>query len=257
MSLGILSSRWTPAKLPGIFAWHDFGDPNSVLSSIGPDTPAANNAQVRRVLNQIDPSIRSLDQTTGADQPLYRHGAVNSRNAIEGDGSTDFLAGAFVEIFRNQSAGTILAVLRDLNPSGGFSNHTPATANTPTSGATRLRITTRTAESGIFSGGGRRLDADSLVNSVTDSSDDGVHLMESRADWANGQAQLLLDGQAQSAAAYSSGAGNTSDTDSVAVFSPVSNFPGYLCEVVWLRSILAADERAQVLAYSRAKWGTP
>jgi hypothetical protein len=256
VSLGILSSRWTPAKLPGIFAWHDFGDPNSVLSSIGPDTPAANNAQIRRVLNQIDPSIRSLDQTVSADQPLYRHGAVNGRHVIETDGSTDHFLVPFVEIYRNQGAGTFVAICQDLALTSGAANHTVLRLTTNDSSFNRADVLTRIGSASTRGAGRRRLDADSAVAS-TEASDGNLHLLEARLDWTGGTVQLIRDGTAVTAASFSSGGGNTSDTDSAAITSPTPTFPGYTCELIWLRSILAADERAQLLAYSRAKWGTP
>jgi hypothetical protein len=258
VSLGILSSRWTPLKLPGLYAWHDFGDGDTVLSSISPDTPAADSAQVRRVLDRSG-NGRTLDQTVSGEQPLYRHGAVNGRNAIESDGigtGGDVLNGSFTEIFRNQGAGTVLAIARDLSPTGGEAAHIIFRVSTESAGFNRAAVLTRQASSSVFVAGGRRLDDDTQVFS-SDTSDGNLHLFEGRFDWSGGLVQIILDGTAKTAANFSSGAGLTSDTASGAVYAPAFNWPGYLCELVWCRSLLAADERAQMLAYSRARWGTP
>jgi hypothetical protein len=119
-------------------------------------------------------------------------------------------------VYNGQGAGWSVVAVIDTDRTGGDITHTTLTASIGGGTGGRVSINTKNVGSNQFAAGGRRLDADSFVSSTANSTNQRTYL-ENRSDWNAGSVQLVVNGTAQTSAAYSSGAGNTSATDSQAV----------------------------------------
>jgi hypothetical protein len=97
---------------------------------------------------------------------------------------------------------------------------------------------------GNYIAGGRRLDTDGVASSTQPHSE-GLKLIINRSRWSDGNVQLRINGSNQTAANYSSGAGNSADTDSLLVEmgqAGSSNWAGTISETIVYRSALAGTE---------------
>ena len=177
------------------------------------------------------------------------------------DSSTKYInVPSAVGVFNNQSAGWSVAAAIDTNHTGGDITHTPLTATVGTGPGGRATIATRNAAASQFVAGGRRLDADTFAGSTATSTSAWTYL-ENRSDWGAGNARLVVNGTAQTSAAYSSGAGNTSATNSQAVMignnpSNEAGFPGTISFALLCRTLPSLAAAEQVRSLYKATLGT-
>ena len=164
-----------------------------------------------------------------------------------------------VGLFNNQSAGWSVTAAIDSDRTGGDSTHIALTATVGTGAGGRVTIATRNGGSNQFVAGGRRLDADTFAPSVSTSTSAWTHL-ECRSDWGAGNAQLVVNGTAQTSAAYSSGAGNTSATDSQTVMignGPAgAGLPGTISFALMCRTLPSLDDTERFRDLYKSTLGT-
>ena len=151
-----------------------------------------------------------------------------------------------VGVFNNQSAGWSVTAAIDIDRTGGDVTHTPLTVTVGTGSGGRVTIGTRNGGLNQFVAGGRRLDADTFASSAATSTSGWTYL-ECRSDWGAGNARLVVNGTAQTSVAYSSGAGNTSATDSQAVMigstpTTFAGFPGTISFALMCRTLPSLDD---------------
>jgi hypothetical protein len=165
-----------------------------------------------------------------------------------------------VGVFNNQSVGWSVTAAIDSDRTGGDITHTPLTATVGTGSGGRVSILTRYNAVFQFAAGGRRLDADTFAASTATSTSAWTYL-ECRSDWGAGNARLVVNGTAQTSAAYSSGAGNTSATDSQAVMigstpSFAAGFPGTISFALMCRTLPSLDDAERFRDLYKATLGT-
>ena len=150
-----------------------------------------------------------------------------------------------VGVFNNQSAGWSVTAAIDTNRTGGDLTHIMLTATVGTGPGGRVTIASRNGGLNQFVAGGRRSDADTFAGSTATSTSAWTYL-ENRSDWGAGNARLVVDGTAQTSAAYSSGAGNTSATDSQSVMigngPAISGLPGTISFALMCRTLPSLDD---------------
>jgi hypothetical protein len=225
---------WKPQDIAGVAAfWWSRG---GVLNSIDPDTLATDGQTVRRWADRTTPAFNA-NQTIGANQPIYRATGQSGGPSVEFDGSNDSLdiSNGSEEIFRNKQYGYIFAGLRDTNPTGAQSQHSPVFFSTPTAGTTRLAILTRhTSGTNIIRVIARRLD-DNAATSINSSvaSDSNYRMITGEALWGVGQLRVRVDGAAAGDTTFPS-SGATSNTGSLTSYisNPTTEFPGHIACVI-------------------------
>lgn len=175
---------------------------------------------------------------SGTERPTYVDAGVNGRPALEFDGSNDFMSmtATTAGVFRNRSYGRIFAVGYDANPSGGSANHMLVFVSIPTPNITRSGTLSRVGSVAGTHAGGRRLDADGFSNSGPVGSVASPFVAESKLNWANNSNIASNNGVDAASATFSSGAGNTSNTDSGVVgvgasASTFDSFPGRIAAI--------------------------
>jgi hypothetical protein len=75
---------FSPASLPGLAAWYDASDSNTVLTTVSPDVPATDGQTVRRWLDKSG-NNRHLEQTDLTLQPIFTDAATG----LTFDGNND------------------------------------------------------------------------------------------------------------------------------------------------------------------------
>jgi hypothetical protein len=249
-------SAFSPLSLPGLAAWYDASDSNTVLTSLSPDTPATNGQTVRRWLSRHDAAV-FFDQSTLANQPTF----TNATTGLTFNGTSSYMDGTATMdgVFRNRGYGYIFAVAQDANPTGGDAVHRVVHFST-TVGLFRAAFSTR-ATTDVYQIAGRRLDADTAVSITGESNDANLHLLDANYLWSAGTLALQRDGSQILTGSFAS-SGNTSDTASWAVRlgktgSTGGFFPGNIRELVIVNEQLTTAQILATRRYLQRKWGTP
>ena len=136
---------------------------------------------------------------------------------MEFDGVNDSMSmlATAAGIARNKTQGWIFAAVLDRNPTGGAIVHVCVWFTVGTSDSARFAIYTRAfGDNGAVSYG-RRTDADSDSIAKTTPYGSGVKIVETEANWGSNYQAVWMNGARSATAAYSSGAGSTSNTDSL------------------------------------------
>ena len=186
------------------------------------------------------------------------NGPTWGADGITFDGSTNYISLNATGVFRDQSAGWLVGVAKDTNLAGGTTSH--FVASFTINNATQLRTSIATKSVAVaFQAVGRRTDAD--VASVANSgiSNENWNFLEHRSDWGAGTHRITVNGSASLTSAYSSGSGNTSDTNSsiVSIGSTggINYFPGSISFVLACRSLPSLAVAEQVRALYKSTLG--
>lgn len=153
----------------------------------------------------------------GTAQPTFKASSINGFPAVQFDGTSDcmdFDSGALA--LPNNSAGMVaIAVAVIDNAAADATQNVVFFSNGLLNSSSRFAMRAATSNTASLSGGGRRLDADTLVgtSNITGATTAGV--WQVYADWANNSLQCRMNGGNAVSVAYSSGAGNCSPTNSV------------------------------------------
>jgi hypothetical protein len=249
-------SAFSPLSLSDLAAWFDASDSNTVLTSLSPDTPATDGQTVRRWLSKHNPAVY-WDQSVLASQPTYTNAATGITFGGPGVGMNG--VSTMADIFRNKSYGYVWAVAQDTNPTGGDGIHQLLfVSRGNNASASRLSITTRYTTN-IFSVGGRRLDADGFVSTSISPNSSNIFLLDARFQWADNSISFFVNDSSASTVAFSSGAGSTENTASLAVYLGFLNgfnpFPGPIKEVIIVNGKLTSGQILNVRRYLASKWG--
>lgn len=157
-------------------------------------------------------------QPTLLNRPLYKSSIQGGQPVVRFDGTDDFypMTTPLAETFKNKVYGLVLATARDQNPTGGNAQHY-IFIHSNSSDARNIRAAFSTRDNGgnRFRSGARRLDADTFSSAQNSASDANWHIFASEMDWFNNINRLRIDYLQSATAAYSSGAGSTSNTNSL------------------------------------------
>lgn len=178
----------------------------------------------------------SATQGAGAQQPTFRASSINGRPAVEFDGSADNmdLSASALSLTNNVSSASITTVAVSDSTSADSTQYITilSISGTATPRASVASTSTNSARSQ-----GRRLDADSTVTNNNASSTNVPFIGTARANFADNSISVGVNGVFSSPGTYSSGAGNSSATNSFiakigAQASTGSRFGGRIAAVV-------------------------
>lgn len=245
-----LASGFNPKSIAGLGMWLDA----SVDSSL---TLNGNTVSEWRDLSG---NGRHVSQGTAASQPNAVNRTQNGRRVLDYAGGQQLLGNAAtLGLLRNVGGATIIAAVKWDALSTLSLGYTPFIV-TSGSGATSARATLASVPPVLdsLSAGGRRLDADSFARA------DGTGTTSPRIasavfDYANSDAFIYAEGVLRGSNTSFQTAGNTSDTDSLAVSVGSGNganfMDGWIGELlVWPR-VLTDAERQRVERYLGKKFG--
>jgi hypothetical protein len=153
--------------------------------------------------------------------PTFQTAEFGGNGVVSFDGTNDVLnANGAAGVMRNVGGGTLMAVCK--YTSASLNNTRPPLffSRGDSSGSTRALIgTTNTSPTG-YTTAGRRLDANSFQVVATGSgtyTQNRILIQSGIFDWANSDAFVFLDGKQEASSTSFQTAGNTSNTDSLAV----------------------------------------
>jgi hypothetical protein len=107
---GSVTDPWVLSDaVSGLAAWYDFSDASTLFSDTARTTPAVADGGIGGVTD-LSGTARHLSQATGNNQPLFKVGAVNSRNAALFQDNTDTLLSATLSPDIDQPVTHILVV---------------------------------------------------------------------------------------------------------------------------------------------------
>jgi hypothetical protein len=240
-----------PRRIAGLGMWLDA----SVDSSL---TFNGNNASEWRDLSG---NGRNVSQGTAGKQPSAVSRTQNGRRVLDFTGTEELLGNAASQsLLRNVGGATIIAAAKwDLlsTPPNNLAYFAAFFSTGANAAQGRALLTSQGGSQGITAGG-RRLDANSFQSvSVVATTDPLVGA--SVLNYASASAFIYLNGALGNQSTSFQTAGNTSDTDSLAVAIGSGNnltfLDGWVGEVlVWPRA-LTDSERQRVERYLGRKWG--
>jgi hypothetical protein len=200
-------------------------------------------------------------QVTSGLKPLFKTNIINGKSVVRFDGADDYLSIAALSIWNNVASGSIFVVCSDTNNGGGTADHQMTYwSNGTSSTASRFALKTRAGSTAFIQAAGRRLDTDTVVGS-NGTFVSGFHVILGEANWSGGTITSYIDGTASTPTAYSSGAGNTSATDSLTAYIGGSGsvitsfFPGDIAAVFVYQPALSSTGKDILNNYLSNKYG--
>jgi hypothetical protein len=236
---------WKPWDIAGVVSVRvaDRG----VLNAVSPDVVATNNQTVRRWNGLV--SAQPADQTNSAFQPIWRATEQSGNPSLEFDGVDDVLNLSEAGILQSLQSFYAITGARDINPTGGTTQHAYLWFSTST-GVSQVTMNTRAATGDIFNIGGRRLPSDGFVSTTGVASDSNYHVHTGEFLYSLGQMRQRLDGQQVSSANFTSGAGLSDSVASPAAFIGRGAvgifFPGHITCVILANQLLSATDRSRL-----------
>lgn len=238
---------WTPAQITTAL-WLDANDSSTITL----------NGTTVSQWNDKSGNGRNATQATAASQPTYSPTGLNNKAVLSFDGD-DFLANtAPGALLRNTPGATIMAVCNFTN---NFTTRAPISISTPTSGTNRAGLFLRGTGYTGYGLAARRLDltSSSFVGSSTFSAATNV-LLGAVIDYANTDAFSYVNGNLDASNTAFITAGNTSDTDSGAVYigrssTTLNPMLGTIAEIIVVSSAVTTSERQLMEGYLAWKWG--
>lgn len=199
---------------------------------------------------------RHAVQATPANRPSIVSAALNGRQSRRFDGVDDFLAlSSGLNILRNVAGATGFVVRKRT----GTSDQSFFIASV--GGGTNSRFFISQGNSGSYTTGARRLDADAGTFANNGTTTSNWAIQTGRVDYANGGAAGLssyANGILTSSVAFN-GTGNSSNTDSqgVRIGATLANtqfVSGDIAEILIFPTALSTADRQAVEIYLNAKW---
>jgi len=245
-----LASGFNPKSIANLGLWLDASADSSLTF----------NSTTVSEWRDLSGNGRHFAQGTGASQPVANTRTQNGRRALDFQGSQFMLGNAAsLNVFRNVSGGTAFVVGKIDNIVG--SQVFFAASRNGSNSQARLVIDTDSAASS-WRAGGRRLDADGFAGVTSAGSwDTNVNVLTGVLDYGNSDAFLYENGTLLNSNTSFQANGNTSDTDSDAVYigatggGLVSFLDGVIAEIILYQRALSAAERQRVERYLGRKWG--
>lgn len=220
---------FSPLDISGLKLWLDAADATTITESGG------------LVSNWADKSGNGIAMTaSGTSRPTTGTRTINSKNALDFDGTTDILS----------STSTLNDIATNSAVTGFFVLQVDAytaSAKAIFASGTNLRLNEINTGGGRFSfvnddGGSDTVNSSSATTATT-------YALMLRHE--GGNIYISRDGGAESSAA----SGDTATMTSTIQISESNAFDGILGEVLFYNRALTANEIATVTAYLKSKWG--
>jgi hypothetical protein len=196
-------------------------------------------------------------QASGTLQPTFQTAEFGGNGVVRFDGSNDVLnANGAAGVMRNVGGGTLLGVVKYAGASIGSNPSFLFFSRGDNANSTRVLLGGTDNPNPPGSGyalGGRRLDPDSFVTVRTGIYTQNRTLIQAGVfDWANSDAFVFLDGKQEGSDTNFQTAGNTSNTDSLAVRVGLSDptlnqyLNGDIGQALAFNTALTASQRKRV-----------
>lgn len=239
--------NWTPAQIPTAL-WLDAADTATITF---------NGATVSQWGDKSG-NIRTVSQAVAADQPTYQATGLNGKPVLSFDGS-DFLQNLTpLALIRNAPGVTLVAVLSYTNNTVG---RCAVSISTPTLGQNRATIGVNVGGFAGYMTGGRRLDGDSFAAAGSATFSAATTLIQVGVlDYANSDAFSYINGSLNASNTSFQTNGNSSDTDSGALYigqsgTLTNQMIGLIGEVIVTSGALSTQDRQLLEGYLAWKWG--
>ena len=252
------SGAFSPLDLGAKLAiWYDASDISTLLDAS--DNVCTNSVKIKTWSDKSG-NDRDAIQATADNQPTCQTGVQNGLAVIRTDGNDQLDIASSAGVFRNKTAGHIFIVLKNLYPSSSskyplFISFFRNVVNSQRFGVYGRRLT----YPGIQVVG-RRLDTDLFISSGGSLSTDYI-LVHCFADWGGGNIRASFNGSSYFSANYSSGAGQSADTDGAGatIFSSyVTNLlpdGSEIGVIVVINAEMSDSEITKLETYLSDKWG--
>jgi hypothetical protein len=271
-------STWTPSDFTSLQCWLDASDSTTLFDALTGGSLPGDNGSIGRWEDKsgngyhADDALDISAQKISTTRPTRVIAAQNGLDAINfaSQGFDHYLSGPML---RNRSSALVAHVSKYNGTSGGGSwiwSHEEYNDNKK-----RFQL-------GRFSLGSQRLDANDAAVRVygtsdgtsSGTSDTDWHVHVGVLDWASGTMEYFIDGESKGSASYTSGSGNTGNTNVIgntnyhravigitqsasATFSKVPDGTriGELICVAQSSGSYAVEDREKLEGYLAHKWG--
>lgn len=252
--------RWDGTPVGGVNLWRPLNllVPASVWLDAEDTTTITLNGATVSQWNDKSGNARNVSQATAADQPTYSATGLNGKPILTFDGSDLLSNTAPGALLRNVPGATLAAVVNYTNNTAGRAVCSVATAS---AGQTRSALLVNNTTATGYLVGGRRLDANSFqISGSTTFSAATTVLQFGVLDYANSDAFSYVNGTLEATNTAFQTSGNTSDTNSAALYVGASAtggtnpLIGSVAEIVIVPAALSADQRQRLEGYFAWKW---
>lgn len=254
---GIQLGLWNPYHLGSALAlWLDADDASTLT---------LNGSTVSQWRDKSG-NARNLAQASAANQPTRTLNGMNGRTALSFNGTQWLFNPTNSPILKNAAGGSLTVVANY-----GIDSLAGSTSVALLGGSGLKRISSvRNAgnEGGTLRGDGRRLDADSISSPTDpDAYANQTDVIQSVVNnYTGNEISQFVNGASAGTATFSSGGGNSSDTDASTIlvggFSNTdgatltsSQMHGLVSEVVLTQGNISALDRQRLEGYLAHKWG--
>jgi hypothetical protein len=248
---------WTPSTLGSNLAlWLD-ADDSSTLT--------LNGSTVSQWRDKSG-NARNLSQATADNQPTRTLNGMNGRTALTFSGNQWLFNPTNAAILRNAAGGSLTAV-------NNYSNFTVQRFSVFLANGMQPLPTSRMGMvvngSGFLVGGGRRLDSDDFAGGFSPTAyTAATNVIQSIVhNYTGNQVSQFVNGSVAGTASFSSGGGNSSDTDATNIMVGGTSqndgvtldldqpMVGLISEVVLTQGIISTLDRQRLEGYLAHKWG--
>ena len=241
---GTQQNNWDPSLISTAL-WLDAADASTITESGGAVSQ----------WNDKSGNGRHVTQATAGSQPTLATNAVNGRSTIDFDGN-DLLDNTNAALQRNLSGATIFSVSKlDVDSAGLkviFQTDTIL-------GTTRSIFDYNDGTVTGFSAGGRRTVTNSFQRQGISAYSGAVTLNCAVFNYAAATLSLIENGTITvNAAAFQDAGVTDSDAGELAVGAlnnNTANWDGYICELLFVDSVVSTDTRQKIEGYLAHKWG--
>ena len=238
------AGAFAPTDIAGLDLWLDASDNSTVLD---PDGPAADNVEVRTWQDKSGNANHAV-QTTSTRRPLRRAAQINGLDALDFDGSNDYMAGTADLTPRQTEAKTVFMVTYHKTSSTDTALVLYDSATVGAYGGINAEVSYRCV-------GRTWVSTDPLANGQATI----LTLAQSGSGNLSSTISMWEDGTSIARDAGSSADGLT--VDGAAGWQVGGTFrfgvyiDAYFCEVVIYDTELSAGDRGDVETYLADKWG--
>ena len=239
--------KFTPASIDGLDLWLDASDSATLFDAITGGSTPADNASIARWEDKSGNANHAV-QSTVSQQPLRRAAQINGLDALDFDGSNDFMSGTAELTPRQTEAKTVFMVTYHKTSSTGAALVLYSSATVGAHGAINAEVSYRCV-------GRTWVSTDPLANGQATI----LTLAQSGSGNLSSTISMWEDGASIARDAGSSADGLTVDATAGWEVGGTSRFSSYIdayfCEVVIYDTELSAGDRGDVETYLANKWG--
>ena len=240
-SPGVISTPFSPLDLSPTL-WVDASDETTITESGG-------------AVSQWDDKSGNgyhLTQATGTSQPTTGSRTINGLNALDFDGTNDFMTAG--DVINVQTGGITILAVAQLDTTSGGDTIVSKDPTSPNTGAYQLlaRAASSSKAAALFRESSTILAEQTINNTSTDAE---IYAMRLQRDTTDGL-ELFRNG---SVVASATTTGTTSYNNGTSFFvgkvSVLNYFEGSIAEIIVVKSALTPQQMSDTETYLANKWG--